>query len=357
MDSIGKKKIYFKNPKKVTKYSSKNQLSRALGAALYIPASQFVSLVYGSEHWKRANSLVLDLEDSIAEREEKESMVAVLNLLDRYESWSKQEHLPLLLIRISNIEQLSYFIQELNGKKTPLLGFVFPKFEAYEHAKYFEVLHRYDTEGEPPLYALPVLETSTYLRPSNDEDVWHHLKECLTCYQPHLLGVRIGLTDFSNVFGIRKTLEQTAYDLSFYQIFITKVMYYLLRDEAIHCSGPVFEYFDTMEAQSWKEAYQKELELDRSHGLLGKTVIHPSQISYVQASLTVLYSDYEDACRIMEQQNEGGGVFRGREGRMNEVNPHFNWAVKQIQLAEVYGVLNTNITRKDLVKYLENAID
>lgn len=58
----------------------------------------------------------------------------------------------------------------------------------------------------------------------------------------------------------------------------------------------------------------------------GKSIIHPSQINLVNKSYIVSYSDYKDACNILNTDGTGG-VFKSKDGnRMNEVKPHTTWA-------------------------------
>lgn len=48
---------------------------------------------------------------------------------------------------------------------------------------------------------------------------------------------------------------------------------------------------------------------------------------------------------------EDGGVFKGYGGnKMNEVKPHFNWAKKVMNRAEIFGVLNEGISYEELYK-------
>ena len=55
-----------------------------------------------------------------------------------------------------------------------------------------------------------------------------------------------------------------------------------------------------MDDEKIRELYIKEIKLDRYHGFVGKTVIHPKQIEIVQALSTISYEDYIDAKDIIE---------------------------------------------------------
>lgn len=84
---------------------------------------------------------------------------------------------------------------------------------------------------------------------------------------------------------------------------------------------------------------RNELKLDKVNGFIGKTVIHPKQISVVNEALKVSHKDYEDAKEILNWDENGLQVGKSFAGeRMNEVKTHINWAYKTIALAEIYGV-------------------
>ena len=40
---------------------------------------------------------------------------------------------------------------------------------------------------------------------------------------------------------------------------------------------------------------------------------------------------------------------------MNEVKPHYNWALKILIQAEIYGVLKENVTSLDFLQHIKNV--
>ena len=71
----------------------------------------------------------------------------------------------------------------------------------------------------------------------------------------------------------------------------------------------------------------REVILDKANGFVGRTVIHPSHVIYVNALQAVTKEEYTDATNILNSENDG--VFKGENGnKMNEVKPHTNWANK-----------------------------
>ena len=84
---------------------------------------------------------------------------------------------------------------------------------------------------------------------------------------------------------------------------------------------------------------KKELYADHLNGFLGKTSIHPSQLSFIHESLIQNKADYEDAMNILGMNTNTVGVKKSVGGnRMNEAKTHVNWARKTIGLAKMYGV-------------------
>jgi citrate lyase beta subunit len=70
---------------------------------------------------------------------------------------------------------------------------------------------------------------------------------------------------------------------------------------------------------------------------VGKTIIHPSHLRYVNAMQAVTSEEYEDASQIL---NASGGVVKSKQAnKMNEINPHRNWARKINLRAKAYGVI------------------
>ena len=82
----------------------------------------------------------------------------------------------------------------------------------------------------------------------------------------------------------------------------------------------------------------REVVLDKTNGFVGKTVIHPSHLRYVNAMQAVTLEEYEDACQILGM---GGGVIKSRRSnKMNEASPHRDWAERTCLRARAFGVIS-----------------
>ena len=81
----------------------------------------------------------------------------------------------------------------------------------------------------------------------------------------------------------------------------------------------------------------REVLLDKANGFVGRTVIHPTHVKFVNALMAVTREEYDDACQILETD---GGVVKGSGGnKMNEIKPHTNWAKKVYNRARAFGVI------------------
>ena len=132
------------------------------------------------------------------------------------------------------------------------------------------------------------------------------------------------------------------------------------RDNEYVVSGPVWEYFKINKSLKFDEklpeidlketllkrtpivndavdGLMRELILDKANGFIGKTIIHPTHIKYVNGMLAVTKEEYEDAYQIL---NTSGGVVKSSNGnKMNEIGPHRMWAERIVMRARAYGVI------------------
>jgi len=91
----------------------------------------------------------------------------------------------------------------------------------------------------------------------------------------------------------------------------------------------------------------RELLVDKVNGFVGKTIIHPSHIKFVNAMQTVTREEYQDAKQILD--TDGGIIKSLKSNKMNEINPHRNWANCILNRAKAYGVIEDE---KSLIKLL-----
>ncbi|WP_339268320.1 HpcH/HpaI aldolase/citrate lyase family protein [Paenibacillus sp. FSL R5-0470] len=359
--------------------TSKDLLAHAVGAALYMPATR-ASVPEDILKLKSAGlvTVIIDLEDAIGDNEvdhAEESLIQHLIFLAAYEENepSGSDSLPLLFIRVRNPEQLRQLIFRLGSLVTMLTGFVFPKFSVDNGIQYFEAIADYNrtrSYSDPVLYGMPILESAPIIYRESRVDSLLSIRNLLGNYRDYVLNVRIGATDFSSLFGLRRSPDISIYDLTPIRDCISDIINIFGRvEEGYVISGPVWEYFANkghrvlrpqLRQTPFEDTYGKngrdmrnsyisssmdglirEVILDKENGILGKTIIHPSHLRPVQAMYTVMHEEYVDACSIVESNDGSLGVFKSQySNKMNEIKPHLNWAKRILLRSQIYGVLH-----------------
>ncbi len=366
--------IFFKKPQPFTKRETPDILSYALGATLYMPASMpaIVSLIQ-SQKYQELTSLVIDLEDAVGDIELRDCEAKLMeDISELYALYQQKklllQDLPLLFIRVRHVEQFQRLTTILGKKQEILTGYVFPKFTAAQGARYFELLEQTILENDLILYGMPILESREVLYKESRMEALLDIKAVLHQYRARVLNVRIGATDFCGIYGIRRRMDSTIYDISVIRDCIADIVNVLGREEdGFVISGPVWEYFsnqrvlkpalretpfsekgalDTRKAllDDCLDGLMKEVLMDKQNGIVGKTIIHPSHIRVVHALYAISYEEYLDALSIVENNDGRKGVMKSHyANKMNEIKPHMRWAQRILKQAQVYGVYHESV--------------
>jgi citrate lyase beta subunit len=352
--SDGMNEYFYQLPMEFNKYSDKNILRYCIGAALYMPATRKVIAqeIIAQKH-PACTTIILDLEDAlgnlqVAEGEEQlyQSLTDIQNALENEQLHMKE--MPLLFVRVRSIEQLEKVINLLGSLQHLLTGYVFPKFSSDDGLEYLQQIAAQNALGYK-LYVMPILESRTILKKESRLQELLAIRTLLEQFEPIVLNVRIGSTDFCGVLGLRRSILQTIYELAAIQDCFADIMNVFLREDSpFVLSGSVWEYFGNDLAL---QGLLREVERDSLNGLIGKTIIHPSHIVPVQAMYTVTHEEFTDAQRIVLQSHGEIGVEKSSYGnKMNEMKPHLMWANRILLRAQVYGVLNAGYSYEDLMK-------
>ncbi|WP_347552552.1 HpcH/HpaI aldolase/citrate lyase family protein [Pseudalkalibacillus hwajinpoensis] len=348
-----KERVFFKRPASVSKYESKEILSYAVGAALYMPAirEDIADLVI-HQKYKEVCTIVLDLEDAVGDNRLAEAVNQTVVHLKKIESAMTQGNLdwvtlPFIFIRVRSATQLTEVAEKLGTSIGYLTGFVLPKFSSSNGSVYLQALKRTVAKSGTRLFAMPILESPELLYKESRYKEFETLSALFEQYESSILNVRIGATDLCGLYGIRRSAQTPIYDISIMRDFISDVMNYFGRRFVV--SGPVWEYFnskredldESLEAtvNTYNAGLLNETLLDLSNGLTGKTVVHPSHVKVVQSLNVVTYEEYHDALSIIENANGEIGVLKSSSyNKMNEVKPHYKWAMKILTKSNIYGV-------------------
>ncbi|OIK15425.1 citrate lyase subunit beta [Bacillus sp. MUM 116] len=376
--------LFFQKPQKFNKFINRELLSYGLGATLYMPATRrnIHQEILSKKH-EGLTSLVIDLEDAVGDFEvarAEDKLVEELSKL--FKEVNKQflsfEDLPLMFIRIRDRLQLQRLKEQLGDALKLLTGVVLPKFSTESGDKLLREVREIHSDHHP-FYAMPILESAKVIQKETRMDELLKIKNLLDHDRELILNVRIGATDFSGLYGIRRSADTTVYDIAILRDCIGDIVNVFQRgDDPYIVSGPVWEYFSTKERMlkpqlrqtPFRERYGdeglklraelidqnldgliREVLMDIANGLTGKTVIHPSHIKTVQALNAVSFEEYMDASTIVEAAGGHVGVVRsGFSNKMNEIKPHYVWAKKILLKSQLYGVLHAEVTNIDIIK-------
>ena len=330
------------------KFSPREVLQYAIGGLLYMPATR-MKIVQDILEKKNEDikSICLDLEDSVGDDTVEEAVLMLRSTLSKlYEAVEDNvlslSDLPLIFVRVRSPQQLKELKDTLTNEQFSVLtGFNFPKFDRSNAAEYLRTFDELRNTVPTKLYFNPILESKSIMYRQNRVTELSYIQRKLSGFSDNILNIRVGASDFCNIFGMRRKMAQTIYDIRVVADCFTDIINFFGTNYVV--AGPVWEYFDSEGNEGmWQRGLEFELSLDKLNGFFGKTAIHPVQLPVIAKSNIVEEEDYQDALNIMGMNSGLIGVAKGHSGnKMNEVKTHSHWAKKIIAQANVYGVKET----------------
>lgn len=344
-----------------------------LGATLYCPATRpTLANDIVARRASGAQSIVVCLEDSVPDEElpaAERNAISQLTLLA-----SRDEPLPMIFVRVRAREQIAMIVEGLGPAVSILTGFVLPKFDEEIGAEYLaEVSSAGEAIGHR-LLAMPVLENRVIAHVETRIGSLLGAREVVDKYRDIVPAVRVGATDISGTYGLRRRREMTVWDVRVVGDVLSEIVNVFGRDGTGYpISGPVWEYFPSSERMFKPQLREtpfikhdertlraellatdldgliREVVLDRANGLTGKTVIHPSHVSAVNALSVVSAEEYADAGDILATGAQGGSSASSFGNKMNESKPHTSWARRIVARAQIFGVAHPDVTFVDLL--------
>ena len=347
--------FFFKIPSSYGLYSSREELSYALGACLYMPGTRenllkdiLISKSMGT------HTITLCIEDSVSSNQVVQTENNVIELFKSIDFLLKDDAsfidgLPLIFIRVRNVKQLQKLLNE--SSLMGLCGFIFPKFDPEVGEKYFSLLKTYNICNNRILYGMPILETPCIIHKETRTSELIKIKHIVDYYKDYVLNIRIGGTDFSGLYSLRRSKDFTIYDLSIVKDCISDIINVFKRDDYV-ISGVVYEYYNKI-LDFHNNVLIKETLLDRTNGLTGKTVIHPTQVNIVNSLMVVSKEDYIDAKNIIDSSLDGV-IKSNYANKMNEIKPHEKWAKEILLKAKIMGVFEDGKSHTELLQWINS---
>ncbi len=356
---------FVKSPIEFNKYTEKELLQYCLGGLLYMPAIKDLRNALINNKIPGMTSMVMCFEDAIDEKDipaAEENAVEFLRFVKQESEKGNlsDKNIPLIFFRVRSVEQFHSIASKLDEETVSILtGFVFPKFSQKNGTAYFSKLHELNNKYGIILYGMPILEGREIAYKESRFNELMCVKTILNCYKNLVLNVRVGGTDFSACFGVRRGIDYTIYDIMPVRDCLLDILNVFGRENDYVVSGPVWEYFlankdmkfeqlpenkfnhsiltRTPIVNSAVDGLLREVINDKANGFVGKTVIHPTHLPYVNALQAVTEDEYNDAVQIL---NASGGVIKSsNQNKMNEVKPHTSWAQKMYKRAQIFGVI------------------
>lgn len=326
-------------PSTTSTFSVQEMLPYKVGALLYSPAiNTAVADKLAAEAYPCLTSMAFCLEDSIMDCALPQAEESLLSTLTDIEKKVPSEKRPLMFVRVRTPSHLRHMHELLGEKEGLLTGYILPKFDSSNGGDYAEIITDLNRGRNEKLYFMPIIESRLAAQGLHRLEELHRIRSLLSTVQPYILNVRVGGTDFSSIFGMRRPVDRTIYDLGVIRDILVDISSVFSADYVV--SGPVWEYFDSDGVRgAWSDGLENELCEDRLNGFTGKTAIHPSQLPVIYESMKVSAEDYRDALEILGWDSKVSGVAKSADGgRMNEVKCHTRWARKIKMLGDIYGI-------------------
>ena len=339
---------------------SEEYLPYAVGGLLYMPAFQenIAAKILGGQI-PALMSVAFCLEDAIADDAVLSAEKALLNTLEELQNGAIKTKdsfarilsgdgqkaasaknvigraaggfdLPLLFVRVRSPEQI-YRLSENRVVQDLITGFIAPKFDLTNAGAYIEAIHAVKSR------LMPILESAGAANVSRRVAVLTELKRILDDNHRIVVNVRVGGNDFCGLYGLRRNVGQTIYEIGILRDIMTEILSVFSVDYVV--SAPVWNYFGNDGRAAWAQGLKKELALDMLNGFIGKTAIHPTQLPIIADALKVSAEDYDDANCILNWQDSRQAVAKSvGKNRLNELKCHARWAKRIKILGDIYGI-------------------
>ncbi len=353
------------DPEHFNKHADRELLQYCLGATMYMPGYQnFAPKILGNV-MPGLTTLVLCFEDACPEERLEEAMVKSHDLLatvsQAVESGRlNEDNVPLIFVRVRNLDQFKAFSDKLTKQEVKFLcGVNFPKFNAINGYDYFAHLREINEHFGEILYGMPIIEDESVAYKETRLAELFNIKNILDKYHDLVLQVRVGTTDFSSYFGVRRGVDHSIYDIMTVSEILSDILNVFSRNNDYVLSGPVWEYFRQTKEMMFEDLHEHDIEdsllkrkkifnheidglireviLDKANGFVGRTVIHPTHVKYVNALMAVTSEEYDDACQVLHTSD--GVIKSTSQNKMNEIRPHTKWAEKICMRARAFGVI------------------
>jgi citrate lyase beta subunit len=295
-------------------------MHKSMGASLYVPANHKDLLqVANGEKLPHARSLIFCTEDSVADRDLGWALFNLSVVLANMRTETRTER----FVRVRNPEVLARVLAMPGVEK--LTGFVIPKATRHNFESYYRQVR--DTDH----MLMPTLETAEVF----SEREMEGFRELLDApgVRNRILALRIGGNDLLALLGLRRPRGMTIYRTPLGPVIARLVT--IFRPWGFMLTAPVFEHLDL------PDLLDQEVLEDIAYGMVGKTAIHPAQITPIEQHYKVKPQDLAVAHAILDENSPA--VFKMHES-MCEVATHRAWAERTVAQSRLFGAQHAATT-------------
>ena len=123
-------------------------------------------------------------------------------------------NIPLIFFRVRNYNQFLRFTSKLRADHFRYItGFIFPKFTTENSVDYLEYTKKLSKKYDEILYTMPILESEAIIYKETRIQELINIKEIIDAYSDIILNIRVGGTDFSSKFGLRRSVDSSIYNV------------------------------------------------------------------------------------------------------------------------------------------------
>lgn len=282
-----------------------------LGGTLFVPATHpKLHAVASGEKYPALRSMVIDLEDGIDTQSRQAALNALASLLPQLPLTSM-----LRFLRPSSPGELETLLGMTGIEAVD--GFVLPKFGLDNARQWLQPLEKTAFAFMPSIEGKELFDRHELMK----------LAALLVPFRERIPVVRFGLEDMLRQLGMARDCDTPLYGLvapaQVIGNFIT-----VFKPRGFGVSGGVYKCYEN------SDGFRKEVEADLRQGLLGKTIIHPSQIGIVEE----MYKANRDELAQAENIVNAASNVSGFHGIMLERPTQLPWAQTILKRAALYGV-------------------
>ena len=242
-------------------------------------------------------------------------------------------YIPKLFIKVLSTSHITHLYKKFGSLLDLITGFILPDFSVSNADVYIYEMQRINSVLSTPVYILPELDCMALLDLRNRYNHLYAIKEKLSSYEDYILNILVSTGNILNMLCVRHKVDENIYQSGPVAQLLSDIVTTFSSDYII--SAPAFEYYAGI---GWQEGLVKEIELDKLHGFIGKTIVHPKQILVLNDAYKVPSIDYDDALNVLDDKKIYQTCPNVNNTRINEPKIHYNWAMEIILLAQYFGV-------------------